>query len=390
MIDMTKILTGDKFLMSKDKIVMRINFKKGICAIINDSLLPFQMKGRIKEHDGKNDIESAIANSNLLMGFFSSRAVNLNRDNAKAIYNALRWDQNQNTQNLSEIAILCKGLTIRDNFWLKDENDKLSWKDVNLREIPIHESLSEIALLGSAMSLEQLPLSPETSTFGTYAKCWLREENGLYLHKLGRHGNTESKIEIMVSNLLDNMNVPHITYETGTAHGKATCKCKCMTHDSLSMMHGMEFSKYCVSKKLDEFSESIRIDPEMVFKMAIVDYLISNPDRHEYNWGLFYDPDTMQILGHHPLYDHNLAFGMITMANKDIQYRYDGNRTMRGAAKTGMENIDFHFYREFTRSDFMNEAQYASFSERAMELGISIKQKQPESENWHNRYTHPK
>ena len=31
--------------------------------------------------------------------------------------------------------------------------------------------------------------------------------------------------------------------------------------------------------------------------MWIVDYLISNPDRHLENWGFYYDPTTTDILG---------------------------------------------------------------------------------------------
>lgn len=39
-------------------------------------------------------------------------------------------------------------------------------------------------------------------------------------------------------------------------------------------------------------------------EMWIVDFLISNRDRHGQNWGFYYDTETMEILGCRPLFDH--------------------------------------------------------------------------------------
>lgn len=36
-----------------------------------------------------------------------------------------------------------------------------------------------------------------------------------------------------------------------------------------------------------------------------------------------------------------------------------------------MTKVDFNFYREFTRADFITDRQYESFSRRAKQLGIT-------------------
>lgn len=57
----------------------------------------------------------------------------------------------------------------------------------------------------------------------------------------------------------------------------------------------------------------MRIDADSIYKVFIIDYLISNRDRHGGNWGFFYNCNTMEILGCHPLFDHNNAFDRALM-----------------------------------------------------------------------------
>ena len=135
----------------------------------------------------------------------------------------------------------------------------------------------------------------------------------------------------------------------------------------------MDFHSYCNRRGLDSREEALKIDAEAIYKMWIVDYLISNRDRHGLNWGFFYNCDTMEILGCHPLYDHNKSFYIAYMQDEDAEYLYDNRMTMKEAAKIAMRKVDFHFYREFTREDFLTDRQYHSFMKRASELGIQIK-----------------
>ena len=105
--------------------------------------------------------------------------------------------------------------------------------------------------------------------------------------------------------------------------------------------------------------------------MWIVDYLISNPDRHGMNWGFFYDAATMVIKGCHPLYDHNNAFDRELMLNKDAAYRYNMQMTMKEAAQYAAKRVDFHFFDEIEKKDFLTPEQYESFCSRASDLGFS-------------------
>lgn len=107
--------------------------------------------------------------------------------------------------------------------------------------------------------------------------------------------------------------------------------------------------------------------------MCVADYLISNSDRHSRNWGFLYDTATTQILGLHPLFDHNNAFDTALINDPDAAYIVMSNVTMRQAARHAVQKINVRYNRPFKREDFMTQRQYDSFMNRLKELNIKQK-----------------
>lgn len=70
------------------------------------------------------------------------------------------------------------------------------------------------------------------------------------------------------------------------------------------------------------------------------------------------------------MYDHNNSFDISYMQDTDVSYLFDESKSMREWAKFAMTKVDFHFYKEFTRDDFITDRQYKCFRERAKELEI--------------------
>lgn len=77
----------------------------------------------------------------------------------------------------------------------------------------------------------------------------------------------------------------------------------------------------------------------------------------------------MEILGCHPLYDHNNAFDIEYMKNKYSNYQFD-YKNIRDAAKIARNRVDFHFTKEITRDLFITDRQYKEFVSRAKDLQI--------------------
>lgn len=371
----------DIFLMSRDTEILKFNFDEGIYEVLNEKMLPYQLKGRLNRvpdfseiKTRYDDIQRTIIinkNYNAVIEFLSGRVLPLSRENAKKIYQLFNFEQLQDDVSKSKIALVCKAVSLLDNYWIKNIGDTLSWAQVNLRSNSLSDIVAQVSLHGSSLSLQGKVHTPELNGQGAYAKAWFREDDELYLHKLGNNGSSwESKVEVMVSNILDKCNVNHLKYEEGFSNDKMTCKCKCMTNDNLSILSGMEFISYCNANGLDSDKEIMRIDPDSIYKMWIVDYLICNGDRHGMNWGFYYDSNSMDILGCHPLYDHNNAFDIELMKNEDAKYLFDSRMTMREAAHLAMKNTDFYFTDDIIRDDFLTERQYESFMKRANELKI--------------------
>lgn len=139
------------------------------------------------------------------------------------------------------------------------------------------------------------------------------------------------------------------------------------------MLNGGDFVAYCNVNGIDWWQYLLSIDADMIYKMFIVDYLVSNSDRHSMNWGMYYDCDTMQIVNCHPLYDHNNAFDREMMSDPvGGSCIVLDNMTQREAAVMAMKKADFKFVEPILRSDFITERHYKSFKERAKVLGLVV------------------
>lgn len=374
-------MAKDMLIMFEDTHVMRVNFNEGVYDVLCEALLPFPIKNRLKRVPAFEDIKSrydmvqaSIAmdkNKDAVTSWLANRVLSLSRANAKWIYNLLKFEQINSQEQKAKIAITCRGVSLLDNYWLKLEDDSASWSQVNLRHNQLNEVIAQVALHGKSLTLQGSLTTPELTTNGAYAKAWRRHEDGsLWLYKLGANGNTESRIEVMCSNLLDKMTVKHCHYEAGEDDGKYVCMCPCMSDDNISILSGMDFISYCNASGLDPDKEMMRIDSDSIYKMWIVDYLLCNRDRHGQNWGFYYDPRTMEILRCHPLFDHNNAFDIEYMRDREAHYQF-GDMTTREAAKRAMQHVDFYFTEPITRDDFITKRQFDEFMWRAKDLGIT-------------------
>ena len=67
-------------------------------------------------------------------------------------------------------------LSLNDTFWVRAADADLQWRDVSLYQNPFNEMISQAAFDGSVSSTSFSSTSPEFSTDGQYAKCWVRGE----------------------------------------------------------------------------------------------------------------------------------------------------------------------------------------------------------------------
>ena len=370
-------------IMMKDTAVLRVDFDTLCYEVLNEKYLPYPIKGKLQKIPSPDTIKTAYdmsqsllavrKNEEAVVSWLTGRVLLLSRANAKWIYNLFHFEQTGTAEQHMKIAMVCRAVSVLDPYWLKfDDDGEISWSSVDVKRNPLNEIVAQVALHGKSLTFQGSPVTPELTTNGAYAKAWRRHEDGnLWLYKLGANGSTESRIEVMCSNLLDKMNVEHVHYEAGKDEDQYVCMCPCMTTEREAVLTGMEFISYCNVNGIDADARMMEIDGESIYKMWIVDFLISNRDRHGQNWGFYYDTETMEILGCHPLFDHNNAFDIDFMRDMDAPYQF-GEMTIRQAAKKAMEKVDFHFTAPITRADFITDRQYQSFCKRAKCLGLKM------------------
>lgn len=368
-------------LMCANKEVLSINMTTGDLTIFNETLLPLYMHNQFKSYEKKSvytekELKYVLyynnKNREVITSWLANRTLLLSRANAKKIYQAYRLEQLNDEISRAKLSIACRALSVLDNYWVKLSTDSITkWDDINIRHNSLNQAVAQIALHGTSLSLQGSLQSPEFTTNGAYAKAWHRDEDGsLWLYKLNDINST-AKIEVMVSNILDCMNITHCHYEAREDMDEYVCACPLMTDDNISIADGLTFNGYCNRLGIDPIDELIRLDADGFYKMLVVDYLIANPDRHGQNWGVYYDPDTVEVLRLHPLFDHNNAFDNGVMDDENYLSHFYDNKSLKENAMMAIKKVDVHFIKQVTRDMFLTTKQYETFMKRTKQLGIN-------------------
>lgn len=221
----------------------------------------------------------------------------------------------------------CASLT--DTFWMKKASDPLTWKEISLYENEFDETVARISFDGAGLyGMKFTPTTPELSTDGSFAKCWVRESDGdIYLYKRGSEGfvnaGMEPFSEAFASRMLERLGIKHVNYDVITYHGKLASRCKLFTNEKYGFV---SFAAY--TGKRTSTLEKMRIYEKLGFEnkfreMLVADAVMLNVDRHEGNYGFLVDNDTGEVIAPAPLFDHNMAFLPLAMEGDDLQSMID-------------------------------------------------------------------
>ena len=375
-IDDEKVLQQKIWIMLADTPVMSFDINAGVYEVYRPDLLPVRLRGDIRQHSkGESNQQYAAVdrhNYNAVIDFMASRVMSFSRSNAKKLYDAYGIvSQSQAPESRAKVCAICHGLSAGDSYWLKPDSNHEKWKDMNVRQNHLSKILMSIALGNAAPTLEGRPRTPEFMDPGSYARAWKRYDDGLYLLKKSTPGKNESETEVEVSNILDCFSVDHVKYLPDTFEGSFVCRCKDMADEERSIIPASHLMKYCITNDIDFMSAVRQIDPNMFYTTCVVDYLVSNPDRHIENWGFYVDNSTGKITGMHPLFDHNNAFSEEDMSVPDGgASKLVSGHSKREVAIYAIKRCDFRCVKPVERRMFQTKAHYESFMQRAVELGL--------------------
>lgn len=199
-------------------------------------------------------------------------------------------------------------LSLNDTFWVKDVDSDLEWEQVSLYRNEFDQLVSEAAFDGVISQTDLSSTSPEFGTDGYYAKCWIRDEEGIWLYKSGSGLHViEPVSEFLASQLAERL-CPHaVSYDLDLHHGKLVSKCALFTNETTGLAKAAFVLRGNQTiPRLLELCRSYHCEDDFR-RMCVLDALILNPDRHYGNFGFLFDNSTMSISGMAPVFDNNRA-----------------------------------------------------------------------------------
>lgn len=220
------------------------------------------------------------------------------------------------------------GLSLNDTYWFVNPDlPNLEWDKYNLYNNSFSEVLSEVAFTGHPNRVQGVTPTPEYTTIGMLKKCWKNVEDKIVLYKAGTSGASNTGFEpysgYYSCQILDKLDIPHIAYDLEELHGELVSTCECFCNENLSyapiykIMTREEWETSDVYQALDD---RMKYFGERAFKdMFLFDYIVYNYDRHLGNFGVYYNPDTKEILNPAKIYDNGvglLAYGTAHSLNQ--------------------------------------------------------------------------
>jgi len=353
--------------MLKDNPVLNV-YEDGTVDILDFNRLPFSL--RIKD-----------VSPEMYIRWIMGRTLQIDRQNAKELLNRYRLPQ----YDRYRICKACRGFSLNDSYWIKEEYDTGTWKQRNLYENELSVSIIETSLSGRLHRVSHQvqrhdyieDVTPELTTWGANAKAWIKEDGILYMHKIGIN-------EVGASAVLGALNIPHITYRLSTETqikqyvseeirawlegvGEAIVNSKLFTSEDVSFVSFDEFGQFCELYGAESIEEAMKIEPYKYYEMQIIDYILNNSDRHGQNWGFYMNNVTGRITGMALHFDHDKAFNK----NERIPSLTSPEpMTQEESAKRALHEVDIDFYNllSMDKPETMSDEQWSGVQQRTKEL----------------------
>lgn len=226
-----------------------------------------------------------------------------------------------------ELSLRSNMVSISDHYWIKTEDSKLSWKDVNFYDNDFSNDSIFISSLTSmhkktSQYISEKGLSPNVSNNGTSPQMWLKNKNDIILYKTGNRPLFQEPFnEVVISDLLDVMNIDHTNYKMGILANSVVSECKAFTSGQIEFIPAWQVEKPSAKinylNGLENYFEFMRHQGinvnssirKNVEEMIIIDYLTFNDDRHWGNFGILRDSTTLEFKGVAPIFDNGRTFG---------------------------------------------------------------------------------
>lgn len=307
-----------------DKKTLILN-KKIEISKIHDENFPVQLRN-------SENLEESIAR------FIASRKIPQNRSFAKRII-----EETGNDPFMGYIDISF-GLSLNDSLWIvPEEKAYLKWEKVNLYKNSFSERLQMASFGLGYEGNSPYKISPEFTTNGMLKKCWIRENDKIFLLKSNSETGfdfTSKHVEVFseycTSQIAKLFKPNSITYDIVEFNGELCSKCQIFTTENRGYL---PITAFLTEEELKK-GEKILTDKSYFVEKAVsiygkenfedlilFDAIIGNRDRHLGNFGMIINNKTFEVLNPAPIFDNGESILNYYNFNKNLEFGVYSSRT---------------------------------------------------------------
>ena len=307
-----------------DKKTLILN-KKIEISKIHDENFPVQLRNSV-------NLEESIAR------FIASRKIPQNRSFSKKIIEETGSDPFMGYIDISF------GLSLNDSLWIvPEEKAYLNWEEANLYKNPFSERLQMVSFGLGYEGNSPYKISPEFTTNGMLKKCWIRENDKIFLLKSNSETGfdfTSKHVEVFseyyTSQIAKIFKPNSITYDIVEFNGEFCSKCQIFTTENRGYL---PITAFLTEEELKK-GEKILADRSYFIEKAVsiygkenfedlmlFDAIIGNRDRHLGNFGMIVNNKTFEVLNVAPIFDNGESILNYYNFNKNLEFGAYSSRT---------------------------------------------------------------
>ncbi|MDE7254004.1 MAG: hypothetical protein K2O32_13835 [Acetatifactor sp.] len=265
------------------------------------------------------------------------RKASKSNQHLQAVMRQLGCDSNEDFVQATHAA------TINDTFWIRSEQEKVSWEQISLYQNPFTETISKIAFEGAELyNIVFSFTSPELACEGSFRKCFRKEsEKGefhsdIFIYKRGRKlgAGLEPYCEQMASEIARMISPNNaVNYDLVKLYDRTASRCNLFTDEKYGYASFAKITDVRRPELKEVFDYFANLGSEQEFReMLVIDSLCFNQDRHPGNYGVLFDNDTLEIAKMAPVFDLNISLLPYVMEEEFLNI---GDKLFEYAPKLG-------------------------------------------------------
>lgn len=297
-----------------------------------------------------------------LNDWWKNRSIPASRSRFKEVMEEMNLDSS------IELLERCFGLSLSDQYWIKEEGSNVNWKDINFFENDFSEDMGKI-LMGQIDYSDDLDIfSPDNSSDGNLKKeVEDNESNTLSCKRGNSFNNQEPFNEIVATRLYEKIlnREEFVPYELIKENDKIFSVCPTMVNIDEELVSAYYIDRTIKQRGNDSLyshflaaCDTLKIPGAKlrINKMLVCDYIIANYDRHYRNFGAIRNISNLEWIGIAPIFDSGSSL-WATQATSAIGCSYK-SKPFKSSAEEQLKLVDDLSWLDVTQLDgFEKEAE---------------------------------